>query len=331
MFSNESNVVQQSMPKFKEQPDTRLQTVSIQKHQVKSIKKQLRFETDYHTCVNILGQRSPIQPSNDICKKLESTYFEPQWKSQRHQPQLHQNRNKLETIDTIDMKKAQTLIKENCFSLPLTTQNNHQQLRANNSIKLVQHEATNVGFGSGRFGMIDERNQLQKCDEILLNILEEQQQHMRIQENQMLMLEKQNIEQQKQICMLQYRIQQLLLQKEADQIESRQRGEKYATAKEMASVDVLNISKTENGSVEPMNFGCEMSAFIEDVNDENSSIDIGIERLYPNIGLSKDYPRGDVLFGRTIHSTHSTSAVFNYKIDGLVSSANSSSDITTQA
>lgn len=311
------------------------------KYQAKVLKKQVRFKTDGHSC-NI-DQDIPTERKEPtyVCSNLESTFSE----SQYYLPQ----RSKSETIDKITnvtqkpervnrspfdihfrqcdgFLKRSELIKENFLSRPslMLGKNQHQSHKLS---KVPHQEARNVGFAF--HGMIEQYKQMQSCDEILLNILEEQQQHISIQQHQILMQEKQSLEQQKQICILQRQIDHLLLQNQADDIGLQQNGQKCVTGKEMSAVDMLNVLETKNCAAGPMNLDCRMSAFIEDIDGEENVPNFGIEKIIPHIGLSRE--RGDVLFDRSDNAI-TTSAIFNYKINELVSSNRPSDvNITAQA
>lgn len=314
------------------------------KNQAKVLKKQVRFKTDSPGC-NVDNIATGRKESSYVCSNLESTFSESQWKNQHYWPQ----RNKSETIDKTtngiqkserlnrspfdinfrqcdDFLKRSELIKENFLSRPsfMSDKNQHRSLN-----KTPHQEATNVGFAF--HGMIEQYKQMQSCDDILLNILEEQQQHISIQRHQILMQEKQSLEQQKQIYILQRQIEQLLLQNEADDIGLQQNGHKFVTGKEMSAVDVLNVLETKNCAAGPMNFDCRMSGLMENVNREENPTNFGIEKMIPHIGLSKETMRSDVLFERTDNAI-TTSAIFNYKINELVSSKRTSDvNINAQA
>lgn len=150
-------------------------------------------------------------------------------------------------------------------------------------------------------------------DEILVNILEEQQHYIKVQKKFILEQEILNMEQQKQICMLQRQVQQLLLQNE--DLKSQQSEHKFLIENEMTSEDMFPVLMTEKTAPELMNFGWGMSKFVKDDNDKTNATNIGMEKIYP-------YTR----FSSEINSTD----MFNYKINEFVSS-NPHSDVSITA
>lgn len=232
------------------------------------------------------------------------SYFESQQKVQYHQP--HWNKSEIndkitratptsqflnlspfeDNFRQYDRPFKSDLIKENWnFAMPRDWS------------KITHQEATNVGCRShGRIG----QQQLQSSDEILLNILEEQQQHISIQKNQILLLEEQYAEQQTQISALKRRIQQL--QNDADDTDhSQQNGQ---GPNEMTTADDADDVQTSF--------------------DERSAAHLANEKIFSNIGkLPESFYKGNA-------TMRNSSAIFNYRINELLCS-NQQPDINITA
>ncbi|KAG4074130.1 hypothetical protein HA402_014335 [Bradysia odoriphaga] len=150
----------------------------------------------------------------------------------------------------------------------------HRQLGGNDLSKMADQQANNAVFSPR--GMASEQPfQSHSSNEILLNILEEQQHHIAMQRNQILMQEKQNLEQQKEICILEYQIQQLLLEKEAVVIQTY---EPPSSANDYKT-------KSDFPQEPPMDFGCKLSGFSKDINNDKSAKNFGINQV-TNVSVS---------------------------------------------
>lgn len=180
-----------------------------------------------------------------------------------------------------------------------------------NCCKITNHQATNTRFNSVEMP-VEQREQLihefEPSVGLLINILEEQQQHIALQQNQISMHEKQNSEQQNQIYILQHRIQQLLLPNESNGIHSPPKGYNPIISDEITT-DVL---KNKNGS---MNYGLHilpsigvMSNSMNNVNDFQKFN----EKLFSNIGASDEYSSANVLLDRTSNTIRNSSTMFDY-------------------
>lgn len=259
-------------------------------------KKQVRFVTDNpedHSCSK--GRRITTehkQPTH-VRSNLELSYFESPQKGQPRQS-YRTSENKINqpapaskfltrspfeiNFRQYDRALRTELIKENCFSRPVDN---------NKCRKNAHQEATNVGFSfHGRIG----EQKLQSSDEILLNILEDQQKHISIQKNQILLLEEQSLEQQKEIYILKHRIQEL--QNDADE-------------------DRINANESTNFSGMPR---------LIDVLDEKNAAHFANEKMIS----------GESLHAGDADAIRNSSAIFNYKINKLLS-VNQHSDINITA
>ncbi|XP_037044191.1 uncharacterized protein LOC119080076 [Bradysia coprophila] len=244
------------------------------KHQAKSVKKHVRFVANNG---DINRYISTERRDADVRSKLECSFFESQQKHRLYQPR----RIKSEVADNIRQTPyemsflATEATRENCLSrsrfLPSDC---HHQLHGNGPSKITDLQAENVVYGP-REMVSEQSSQSHSSYEILLNILEEQQHHIAMQRNQILMQEKQNLEQQKEICILEYQIQQLLLQKEAVVIQTYE------------PTSSANIYKTKSVFPQepPMDFGCKLSGFSNDTNNDQSVKNFGVSQV-TNVAVS---------------------------------------------
>lgn len=181
--------------------------------------------------------------------------------------------------------------------------------RNENCTKIKNHESNDqTEYGSnGMPERLQVVQELQPSVRILINILEEQQRHILFQQNQIAMHEKENLEQEKQICTLQYQIQQLLHLYDA--IDSHSPVSEHKSVISNAMSNGLEFeSKTQNGYHCTPSIG--MSSFLNDDNDKCER-----EKLVLNQGASDKYSCQDVLLDRTDTNMRNSSPFTDYGID----------------
>lgn len=292
----------------------------LMKNEAKSLKKQVRFKIECHEdhrCYN-MGQRIPIE--RKVRSNLELTYFGSQ---QKDQPVWN---NKLKAEDKcvrttsssssnrfpfeINVREYERVLESESMKEKRFLQPSFMPRDNGNHIceNMWSQEGTNVEVSpNGKIG--ERQNRSQSCDEILLDILEEQQHHIKIQQHQILLHEKQNLEQQEQIYILQRRIEQLL-QNGADD-KSQRNGQHFVVANEMNSRNMLNVYET--------NFVHD-TCNVEELVGDNVKTFENEEMSLPN----------DVL-GDSLHYGYSTDFL-NHKISEFLSSKRHSDiNITAQS